>query len=320
MTNLFICLTCEKESVKGTGSKGKYCCQECTSIGRSKLYKERAISKYLKHPKYCKQCKSQMPYDKRKNKFCSSSCAAKFNNGIRRKESRQKQKETLTKTMEIKYPDSKSKKSRELKELRGTKKSNQYIKQPKKEKIYPLLMNCEHCNKIFNSYSKNRKFCSVKCRNDVLNNKAKSKYSNNPPKCIFCGNILSYQKRNRKTCSLTYTNAYNSKRQTAYLKNPVNRKKYKGNGSQSYMEKSFEQWLLQNNIKNGINGYLTELHFYNPNTNKHGWIDFIFPKLKLIIELDGNHHRCRKDLDNLRDDYLKSKRYNVIRITHQEYI
>ena len=107
--------------------------------------------------------------------------------------------------------------------------------------------------------------------------------------------------------------------QTAYLKNPENRKKYKGNNSPSYMELSFRNWLLNNNFKENIHGFLTEIHFYNKLYKKHGWIDFLFPKLKLIIELDGNHHRYRKELDTIRDNYLLSKGYTVIRITHTEY-
>lgn len=41
--------------------------------------------KYKKEPKLCKNCESPIPYDKRFNIFCGSSCSASFNNkGIAR--------------------------------------------------------------------------------------------------------------------------------------------------------------------------------------------------------------------------------------------
>jgi len=45
-------------------------------IARRKIQKE----KYLASPAYCKQCNKQLPQEKKNNKFCSSSCAAVFNN------------------------------------------------------------------------------------------------------------------------------------------------------------------------------------------------------------------------------------------------
>lgn len=40
---------------------------------------------YEKNPKYCECCGKELPYEKRNNKFCSSSCAASKNNiGVRR--------------------------------------------------------------------------------------------------------------------------------------------------------------------------------------------------------------------------------------------
>lgn len=134
--------------------------------------------------------------------------------------------------------------------------------------------------------------------------------------CKICGN--SYTGK-RKTCSDACMRIDMSRQKTEYLKNPENRRKYKGSQTQSYMEASFEQWLLNNGIYKGLNGYITELHFYNPETKKHGWADFAFPKLKLIIELDGTHHLKRKELDEIRDAYLASRGYTVLRITISEY-
>lgn len=38
------------------------------------------ISQYLSNPKNCKNCKVLLPYEKRYNTFCNSSCAATYNN------------------------------------------------------------------------------------------------------------------------------------------------------------------------------------------------------------------------------------------------
>ncbi|MFW6002042.1 MAG: DUF559 domain-containing protein [archaeon] len=52
------------------------------------------------------------------------------------------------------------------------------------------------------------------------------------------------------------------------------------------------------------------------------FVDFFFPDLKLIIELDGSHHKDQIDYDCDRDRYIVSNYNNVtdiIRITYDEY-
>lgn len=44
-----------------------------------KKYQKR-IEKYSLNPSICKFCKESLPYEKQKNKFCSHSCSASFNN------------------------------------------------------------------------------------------------------------------------------------------------------------------------------------------------------------------------------------------------
>lgn len=86
------------------------------------------------------------------------------------------------------------------------------------------------------------------------------------------------------------------------------------------MERTFEHWLVSKGMTEGIKGYLKEIRFTNKETKRNGWADFVFPQLKLIIELDGNQHRLRVDLDQERDDHLRSRGWKVIRITHGEYV
>ena len=51
--------------------------------------KEVWLERYRSDPKYCNHCGKQLPYEKRKNKFCDHSCAASNNNlGVARNTSR----------------------------------------------------------------------------------------------------------------------------------------------------------------------------------------------------------------------------------------
>jgi 23S rRNA pseudoU1915 N3-methylase RlmH len=63
-------------------------------IGLIKLVeqKEKRIEQYNENPALCKQCLQPMPYQKRGNKFCSSSCSASFTNlgKIKSKETKDK--------------------------------------------------------------------------------------------------------------------------------------------------------------------------------------------------------------------------------------
>ena len=47
--------------------------------------KQCRIEEYLKNPQTCSFCHNELPYDKKKNKFCSKSCSASSNNqGVNR--------------------------------------------------------------------------------------------------------------------------------------------------------------------------------------------------------------------------------------------
>lgn len=205
------------------------------------------------------------------------------------------------------------------------------------------IKTCEHCKTpITSKYAK--KFCNSSCaasynnssrlprttESKKLTSASVKQYFNRPEikeirikkhnaamekkksTCTICG----VEVIGRKTCSTECYNKHQSVRQTALLKNPEHRKKYRGNSGKSYMEESFDKWLSEN-----YGGkYFDQIHFFNEESRKHGWIDFLFPKEKIIIELDGTHHRKRENLDNIRDEYLKRKRgYTVYRITIYEY-
>ena len=99
-----------------------------------------------------------------------------------------------------------------------------------------------------------------------------------------------------------------------WLKNPENRKSI-GRGKQSWMEQSFQKWLEENLIE----GWETEKHFWSPTIRKNYYCDFVFENKKLIIELDGTQHLKTIEQDKIRDDWLGTLGYRVVRVQHKEF-
>ena len=98
------------------------------------------------------------------------------------------------------------------------------------------------------------------------------------------------------------------------LRDPEKRKNY-GRGKKSYMELYFENWLLRNKIE----GWEYDKHFWNEDIKKNYFADFCFEDKRLIIELDGTQHKNTIEADAIRDEYLRSIGYFVIRISYKEF-
>jgi len=105
-----------------------------------------------------------------------------------------------------------------------------------------------------------------------------------------------------------------AKARTEWLKDPLNRKNL-GRHRRSWMELTFEEYLKYNNIQ----GWDTEVHFWNDELKKNYFPDFIFESRKLIIELDGTQHRKTVEQDSLRDRWFSAKGYKVVRIPVEEF-
>jgi hypothetical protein len=95
----------------------KFCSSDCS-----------AKHKKTKTTQPCLECGAET---KSGNKFCNTSCAAKYNNRARPEESRQKQRETVSKTAALSHPK--------------------------------LIKICEHCKKEFTTRRKHQKCCSNNC-------------------------------------------------------------------------------------------------------------------------------------------------------------
>ena len=274
MTSTRVCQTCSGSFKPTPGAKGLYCSPVCSDKGRGNLLKTRhaptraaSIKSYNQNPNTCAQCISPLDYNKRKNKFCSSSCAATFNNTgrVRSEESKQAMSGKMKKVNE-------DNPTLRFKGARSSSANSKY----KHSNSIPKLRNCIVCDTQFTS---TRKTCSAECLHEL-----------------------------------------HSKRASENLRK--NRHKYVGPHERSWMERTFVAWLESHGITKGIYGYWDQVHFkHHPEgKTKNGWADFVFVSRRLIIELDGSHHKSRKHLDEVRDTHLSDHRgYKVIRITHAEY-
>lgn len=223
------------------------------SLVGAKITKQNAQlvqNQYLKHPNKCKQCNSELNYDQRHNKFCSTSCSAKFYN-------KDREGIPLDSTIKQKISDS-------------VQKYNKENPHPQ----YSRISFCCVCNSVIRN--KSVKTCSPKCKSTLLSN-----------------NMLERIKQNRRS------NYRRDKR--------------------SYLEESFEAWLSDNNISLK---YETEHTIHNHITQKWYFVDFYFPEINLIVELDGKQHEKpkHKESDRIRDEYITSNLgITVFRISHDEY-
>ncbi len=99
-------------------------------------------------------------------KFCSSSCAAKFNNKNRSKESREKQRITLFNTLGLEHKPKK-------------RKTPNFILSAKKSNLeYTLVRQCNVCDKWYNLSSRKSSTCSDDCYyyTKIVLNAGKSKH------------------------------------------------------------------------------------------------------------------------------------------------
>lgn len=205
-------------------------------------------------------------------------------------------------------------------------KDEEYLLNPK------ICFRSKCCNTIPRKLARVNKFCSQSCAAITKNTgskhseETKQKISNTLEAkyfsktrisfftCVNCNTVNYYKTHKRKTCSLKCQKEHQRKYIQSKLSDPNYRKNY-GRGKKSYLESSFENWLNGYQIV-----YKTEVKFKNE--KKTYFVDFLFQDKNLIIELDGTQHNTpdRIILDKIRDDYLETLGYKVVRIKHKEYI
>lgn len=196
---------------------------------------------------------------------------------------------------------------------------------------------CEQCNIILPFNKRHNKFCSRSCS-------AKHTNTHRDPVCYIKSSEtlketlankirvprLQYTKlkqcpickklhpRSGKTCSDECKSILLSNRMIERIK--LSKRSNYRRDKKSYLESSFETWLKENNISLVCK---PEYTIRNHITKKWYFVDFYFPEIDLIVELDGKQHEKEKhkEADILRDEYIKSHlNINIFRITHNEYV
>lgn len=134
----------------------KYCSLTCRNIYVNKnirdyskngeSLKKTYLEKYNSNPTFCISCGKKLPYEKRDNKYCDHSCAAK--------ETNQNRETTFTL----------SKKG--LKSLRDANKKRDY---EKKKYYYSNIKRCKICNKMIPFNKRRMIFCNIKCKKKFYN-------------------------------------------------------------------------------------------------------------------------------------------------------
>jgi very-short-patch-repair endonuclease len=135
-------------------------------------------------------------------------------------------------------------------------------------------------------------------------------YYTSPKKCIICNSVLDYESRKRKTCSKECKTKYQSNKQKERLKlHPHKHPSVlcsKIRDKRSYPEIMLEDYLIDL-------GLIINVDYIPQHPIGKYVVDFFFPKLKLIIEVDGEYwHNLESDRELVREDYLIKSNFNII--------
>jgi hypothetical protein len=152
---------CEKNPNREKGYKRQFERSQKTK----KKKQEQVLNNYYNNPSECKNCNNVLEFKKKQNKFCSSNCAASYNNklrDVRSEESKNKTRATILKKLGFSS----------IEEWRENKKVVRKLKS--REKVLSVR--------------------GIKIKED------KRKYLNSPKKCLFCDNVLTFGKRKSKFC------------------------------------------------------------------------------------------------------------------------
>lgn len=200
-----------------------------------------------------------------------------------------------------------------------------------------VKLNCEWCSEPI--YTKHKRFCNHSCSANYNNSVVdRSKFKPGPKKdsklrfgpCIPSAILrrrnltdnpttslkeYTYIEVPCKVCGNTFTKRQGAARMCCSKDCrmsiiSLNRGRHK----RSWLESSFSDWLDEHKVD-----YQTEVKFINTEAGTWYFVDFLFEQHKLIIELDGSQHKNTLEKDRLRDEYLCSIGYSVVRITHKQY-
>lgn len=150
--NIYCCNVCDKTFKSLRALCGHKVCHSEKFINLCNEKNMIFQSEYLKNPKLCKTCQKQIPYEKRSNTFCNSSCAA-FNSNKKRGPKSKETREKLSLASKLFYLP--------------------------KTKIQ--FCQCDNCNKqfIWNDITKGTlRFCSKNCSTEYRSKLASDNLKN----------------------------------------------------------------------------------------------------------------------------------------------
>lgn len=199
---------------------------------------------------------------------------------------------------------------------------------------------CKNCSNIIDFEKRTNKFCNHAC-SASYNNKKRGPHSEETKSkiikasqgrkqkickvsfCKICGSTIPNKRIN--SCSIECKNKLISEKiKIAFKEGRHKGNLYRSRNNPSYMESSFDDWLVSNDCKyQWIKEHPFKRYDNLGNYEKCYFVDFFFPDLKLVIELDGSHHDTQLDYDIDRDNYIINNYNNVtkvVRITYNEYI
>lgn len=295
-----------------------------------KLEKQKLIriEKYNLNPNKCNCCNSSLPYNKKNNKFCSSSCAATLNNKKNGKRS-EKTKEKISRTLKKRYPNNNydickncGKKFEAPQYNKPKYCSDNCLNEANNYKDYNNhYRNCEKCGKKFkvhklnNGKLSNVRYCSDVCRNSY---RPINKYNKNPRICKHCNNeflpqIVSNNRVSKTNfCSIDCKNDYQSKQMKEKAKIGL-LKGWNSRNIISYPENFFIDVLNNNNICFEHNYPINKRNLGLDDSTNY-FLDFYIKEKNIDLEIDGKQHKYRKEHDKIRDDQLTKNGIIVYRI------
>ena len=263
---------------------------DISSSNLHKRYFDNQRKEYELNPKYCVNCGNKIPFEKRSNICCCSSCAVSFANKKRGHKSEEEKNKTR-KTIQTKI------------------KNNTY--RVSNNTIYNGILISEliEQGKILNE------------NNYAFEDKLLNKNSLKEKTCEICGKryygviIKSGKISKGKTCSDKCYAELKHIRAKEPIKRVINEGRFVGwktRNIKSYAEIFWHNVLQNNNIQ-----YIPEYFL-----DKKYFLDFYIIKngIEIDLEIDGKQHKYKDRIehDKIRDEYIKSKNIIVYRIEWNE--
>ncbi len=188
---------------------------------------------------------------------------------------------------------------------------------------------CSYCGLILPYERRENRHCNSSCaasntnRTRIRIKKPKKKPLPKLPTmrdCVICN--ITFLSQTAKSCSPECKSKLISNgMKEAFLKGIHKGNQYRSRATMSYMEQSFNDWLLLEypNVQ-FIREHVAPI-INDGNYDTCYFIDFYFPDLGFGIELDGTHHKNQVDYDKKRDEDIKRCHdIDIFRINHKEYL